>query len=85
MDVDTGKIRKIPYGEKPKDSEILVDKIPNPNCGDCHGRGVITRIVPAKKTKSPCHCLAKSKERRQSIEDAYAAKVNAKRPPKSTV
>ena len=40
MNTDTGEIRYLAAGEKPKPNEILV-KEPNPKCKRCNGKGSI--------------------------------------------
>lgn len=40
MNADTGEIRRLALGEKPKPNEILVNE-PNPSCRRCKGTGSI--------------------------------------------
>lgn len=42
MDTQTGKVRELGLGEKPKSVEVMVNK-PNPNCSRCGGEGSILR------------------------------------------
>jgi len=40
MNTDTGELRFLFEGEKPKANEVLVN-IPKPDCPRCHGKGSI--------------------------------------------
>jgi hypothetical protein len=40
MNTETGIVRHLNEGEKPKQQEILVNT-PNPDCPRCHGKGSI--------------------------------------------
>ena len=42
MDTKTGRVRSLAEGEKPKPSEVMVNK-PAPDCPRCHGTGSIPR------------------------------------------
>ncbi len=53
----SGNIRKLKPGEIPKDDEIPIDKLPNPKCKDCYGRGHITRIIENIRKVEPCYCV----------------------------
>ena len=64
MNQDTGEIRTLQPGEKPGKNEILVDKLPDPNCLTCKGKGNVGRN-PRTELFHACHCtLAGYKNRK---------------------
>lgn len=53
---DRGNIRQIPDGEQPKMNEVPLDKLPDPKCEDCFGRGFQRRLIENITVTEPCHC-----------------------------
>lgn len=51
------KIESLKDATTPRDDEIPIDKLPNPDCKDCYGRGHITRILENIRKVEPCHCV----------------------------
>ena len=51
--------REIKDKATPRDDEIKLSRLPNPNCNDCFGRGHITRIIQNIRKVEPCHCVLK--------------------------
>ena len=41
----------------PKDNEVPIDKLPDPNCKDCYGRGFIRVVLENIREVRPCHCV----------------------------
>lgn len=51
---------KIHLGNIPDDA-VPIDKLPDPHCNDCYGRGHITRIIENIRKVEPCHCVKNRK------------------------
>lgn len=52
-----GKMVELERAANPFDNEIPIDKLPDPSCKDCYGRGQITRILENIRKVEPCHCV----------------------------
>ena len=51
-----GNIRGLMDGERPRKNEVPVDKLPDPNCPDCYGRGFQRFLIENITETRPCHC-----------------------------
>lgn len=49
----------------PRDNEIPIDKLADPNCKDCYGRGHIKRIIENIREIEPCHCVKPPPQERE--------------------
>jgi hypothetical protein len=52
-----GHIRMIAVNEDAKPNEVPIDKLPDPKCKDCFGRGFQRFLIENVSEVKPCHCV----------------------------
>ncbi|MGB1261221.1 MAG: hypothetical protein ACPG6P_14345 [Akkermansiaceae bacterium] len=68
MDTKTGQIISTPIGTKLSDSIVPIDRLPDPKCPKCHGKGHYgnpTRVGSGKKAAwqyLPCECTKRKSD-----------------------
>lgn len=68
MNTETGEFRRLKADELPNPNEILVRRLPNPECRRCRGEGNLGRNGMTKKLV-PCTCVTRPRGKQLTYQD----------------